>query len=554
MQTETRLVSSLVKVMPTPRLTVSELSHLSAVRGEVVSFQLAARCDRKLLADVTLRSDLPKECFAIRRVGLVPCLMPANREDEYAFATEPGVFPDPLLPLDGPWFGSPDLWNALWITCRVPADAPAGVHKITLTLSPAPGFARHREEFEPIVHTLELEIIPAQLPRQTLTCLNWFHADCIASVYRVAPWSGEHWSLLAAYFGNMSEHGCNSLLTPLWSISLDVREGGERPTCQLLDITFRDGEYSFDFTRLERWIDLARRCGLEYFEMVHPFTQWGAKATPKIMVEENGTLVKKFGWHVPSDSPEYAAFLGALYPRLQEFLIGKGLRHKCFFHVSDEPNMDCIGDYRKTSALIRGLVNEEDFTVIDALSNTEFVKTGLIGTPIPSVQHIDPFMELELPHRWTYYCCGGTGGVPNRFLGISSLRNRVLGVLLYLYRIEGFLQWGFNFWYSQLSLQMPIDPYSNTDAGGNFPGGDAFQVYPGPAGPVDSLHYEVFREALQDQRALQLLESRIGRDAVVALIHEGVDYELKMSRYPREDWWLLDLRARVNAKLKECFA
>lgn len=554
MQTESRLVSSLVKVLPAPQLCASELKALSAVRGEVVSFQLAARCDQKLLADVALESDLPEKCFTIRRVGLVPCLMPANREDEYAFATRPGIFPDPLLPLEGPWFGSPDLWNALWITCRIPADASAGVHKVKLTLTPAPGYSRHRDEFVPIVHELDLEVVPVQLPPQTLACLNWFHADCIASFYRVEPWSEKHWALLEAYFRNMAQHGCNSLLTPLWSISLDVREGGERPTCQLLDVSCDNGRYAFDFTRLERWIDTALASGIRFFEMVHPFTQWGVKATPKVMVKENGALVKKFGWHVPSDSPGYAAFLSALYPPLQELLRGKGLRHRCFFHVSDEPNMDCIEAYRRAAALIRGLVDEEDFTIIDALSSTEFVRNGMIRTPIPSVQHIEPFMELEIPHRWTYYCCCGTEGVPNRFLGIPSLRNRVLGVLLYLYRIEGFLQWGFNFWYSQLSVQMPIDPYSNTDAGGNFPGGDAFQVYPGAEGPVDSLHYEVFREALQDQRALQLLESRIGREAAVAMIQEGVGYEIRMSRYPREDWWLLDLRARINAKLKELFA
>ena len=76
-------------------------------------------------------------------------------------------------------------------------------------------------------------------------------------------------------------------------------------------------------------------------------------------------------------------------------------------------------------------------------------------------------------------------------------------------------------------------------------------VYPGKNGPVDSLHYEVFTEGLQDLRALQLLESRIGRDAVLAMIQKDVGYPVTMFRYPREAAWLLDLRDRVNRKLTE---
>ena len=74
-------------------------------------------------------------------------------------------------------------------------------------------------------------------------------------------------------------------------------------------------------------------------------------------------------------------------------------------------------------------------------------------------------------------------------------------------------------------------------------------VYPGETGPVDSLHYEVFREGLQDLRALRLLESHIGRDAVVSLIHEGLDYRINIKNYPRESIWLLELRRRINQRL-----
>ena len=54
-------------------------------------------------------------------------------------------------------------------------------------------------------------------------------------------------------------------------------------------------------------------------------------------------------------------------------------------------------------------------------------------------------------------------------------------------------------------LTRPINPFIETDAGRAFPSGDSFMVYRGEQGPVDSIRGEVFREALQDQRALELL-------------------------------------------------
>lgn len=50
---------------------------------------------------------------------------------------------------------------------------------------------------------------------------------------------------------------------------------------------------------------------------------------------------------------------------------------------------------------------------------------------------------------------------------MPSARNRILGTLLYKYNATGFLQWGYNYWYSQFSKH-EIDPLTVTDAGKAF--------------------------------------------------------------------------------------
>ncbi|MEG1979623.1 MAG: DUF4091 domain-containing protein, partial [Victivallaceae bacterium] len=152
---------------------------------------------------------------------------------------------------------------------------------------------------------------------------------------------------------------------------------------------------------------------------------------------------------------------------------------------------------------------------------------------------------------WTYYCVGQQSAVPNRFFNFPSSRNRIMGILMYRYGVDGFLQWGFNFWYSQYSLDQNLDPFRVTDAGRAFCSGDSYMVYPGAEGPIDSLHYEVFREGLQDMRALQGLERKIGREKVLAMLEGGLGYKLTMFDYPLDPGWLLELRNRINHALSE---
>ena len=57
-------------------------------------------------------------------------------------------------------------------------------------------------------------------------------------------------------------------------------------------------------------------------------------------------------------------------------------------------------------------------------------------------------------------------------------------------------------------------------------------------------------EAFQDLRALTLLESRIGFEAVKELIEEGFG-PITFFSYPKSPAYLLELRGKVNQRLKE---
>ncbi|QHT63275.1 DUF4091 domain-containing protein [Paenibacillus lycopersici] len=546
MQLELRCISSLAKVFADEELHEKPYCQASALANETAAFQVAYRSNR-LIKGIRATAETKLEAaISLRPVGLVPSEMPVYPDhDEHVLRTTPGLYPDPLFPLSEAegLTALPGQWRSLWVTVEPGAGVSPGAYDIRIRFA-----SEQDEEYGEV--GFELSVLPLALPEQRLIHTEWFHTDCLATYYKTDVFSERHWAIIESFIGTAVKHGVNMILTPIFTPPLDTQIGGERPTVQLIDVERTgDGTYRFGFDKLARWVELCSRQGVRYFEFSHLFTQWGAMHAPKIMATVDGAYTRIFGWETDAGGDAYRSFIGQLLPALTAWIKDNGLAERSYFHVSDEPSMQHLESYETASRMVSELL--QDFPVIDALSDYDFYARGLVKNPIPANDHIEPFLEHGVEGLWTYYCCGQYKQVANRFFSMPSARNRILGIQLYKFNMAGFLQWGYNFWYSQQSRH-EIDPYRVTDAIHAFPSGDAFLVYPGTDDkPVESIRLEVLREALQDLRALQLLEELYGREYVLAGLEEGLDEPISFSRYPREAEWLLAKREWVNAKLVE---
>ena len=382
---------------------------------------------------------------------------------------------------------------------------------------------------------------------QKLIRTHWFHCDCLANYYRVPVFSEEHWRLLENFVRLAVRRGVRCCLRRCSRRRSIPAKGGVRTTVQLVDVRAENGAYSFGFERLERWVEMCERCGVEYYELSHLFSQWGAVAAPKIVATVDGEEKKLFGWHTDARGAEYAAFLKAFLTALMKELHRLQIADRAYFHISDEPVLEQLEDYRHAKSLVTPYI--EGRPIVDALSDFAFYQTGAVEKPIVSINHMAPFLEAEVPGLWTYYCIGQYKDVTNSFIAMPAARTRILGAQLYRYQIEGFLQWGYNFYNTWLSIH-PLNPFETTDAGGIFPAGDPFQVYPGEDGePEDSLRFMMMHLAMQDLRALQALEALRGREHVLALLDECAEGPLTLTEYPRVAEFFDRLREKVNAEL-----
>ena len=529
---EIKILSSLARVFP-DRIYGGEETEATAAAGQEICFQLAMRrVAKEAYAQkpytVTVDSALA-EHITLSRVGYVPSELPAytgeTAHDDNYLTLESGLFPDPLFPVvDGIFLVNTLKWHSLWVSVKLPSDVSAGVYPITLKIAEG-------EKVTEVTYTLSVK--PFALPAQSLIFTQWFHVDCIADVHQVAIYSEEHWALIEKYMRLAKDHGMTMIYTPVLTPALDTAVGGERPTVQLLGIKKYGAKYEFDFERLRRYIKLAQGCGYEYFEISHFFTQWGAHFTPKVMAEVDGKTEKIFGWQTPAESAEYADFLNQLIPALTAELTSLGIaKDHIYYHVSDEPNFNHLESYRKASGTLRPLI--DGCHHLDALSDIDFHREGLVETSVVATNKIEPFLDASIENLWCYYCCSQAVDVANRFLAMPSARNRIIGVQLYKYGIKGFLHWGYNFYNARWSAYK-INPYCVTDAGAGFPSGDAFSVYPHEDGVIPSLRIKVFKNALEDMRLLSLLEEKIGRDAVISALDRIAGMEITFRRYPKDD-------------------
>lgn len=535
-------VNSLEKVLPSqrPRLIETENTCFS---NEVFSFQVAYchhtqdlllhRCTFKVESDL-------REYITVRPVLLAPCTTAQSAlNDEWYIVKSAALMPD-ILSDEREYFVRYEQWSSLWITVK--GKLPTGKHSILISLYDGDGKLLGKTEYV-------LTVCEKQLPKTGLKYAHWFHYDSIAEYYQLPVWSDEYNQVMWSFIKNAITHGANVLLLPLITPPTNTKIGGERTTTQLVDIKKIGDEYSFDFTRVKEFMQTAEQLGIEYFEMPHLYTQWGAKFAPKVIVEVDGETKKMFGWDVPALSDEYLLFIKAFLSAFVAFLRKEGYDpDRCFFHISDEPSPETLSHYLEIRSHIKPILG--DYKIMDALSNYEFSSQGAVDIPVVTTDHVTPFIDNAVEDLWVYYCCSqGAEGLSNRFMAMPLWRTRVLGIQLYAMNCKGFLHWGYNYYNTALTEEY-INPYQITDAWGSFQSGDSFMVYPSKDGqPLDSIRHEVLFDGFQDYSTLLLLEEKIGRENVLAILQK-YGYKQSFTDYPKCAETLISLRKELNEMLK----
>lgn len=540
-----KTVSAVEKVFPYSSPKALETSGM-CLKNSRYNFQLAITGKaRKGFCKIKIESIL-EEFITVREVKNVPVELPFTEycdDDTFVHSKKAGLYPDLLVPLTTE-IGYPILvgqWKSLFITVSQKKDKtlPVGIHPIVISVLDINDVLLGKIEYT-------LEVLDVSLPPLPVFNINWIHYDCISNYYNLPVFSEAFNEIFDKYVENLIQHGGNSILVPLFTPPLDTAVGKERKTVQLVGVNVRNGKYEFNLEPLRFFIRRMRAIGITYFEFSHLFTQWGGTACPKIIANVDGEEKRIFGWDTPSDGKAYTDFLKALLPQIVALTKEEYVKDRCFWHITDEPNeKKDLALYSKLKTLVQELVDGMD--IIDAMSDYAFYEKKLVTIPVVCTDQFKNF-QGKCDKFAIYYCCGTAKNLSNRYLCMTGVRTRILGLQAYLHNVAGFLHWGYNFWNTQLSKSL-LNPWLSTDALGAYPAGDCFIVYPGNDRPWDSIRNEIISDGWQDYRIALLAERYIGRERVEKILTSFGMKDLDI--YPHSPKKYLRMREALLSIIRE---
>ena len=558
-----KIVSSQYKHLPKRGCELQEsriLTRASILKNEPFSFQALYRSKIGCEAvSVSVETELPAEAWRVDNVAVLNAY--AALETGAYESNEPGLYPDMLIPrpvkpeiisvktawgydllrekdVDALLNATSVCYQSIWFTINPDSKIlKAGEYEIKVTLKNLKEPLWVQEE------VVTLTVIDALLPKQTAYYTNWFHVDCLCDAFGVKPYTAAFYKIFDEHIKNMTKHRQNTLLLPAFTPPLDTAIGEERMNVQLVDIEKTENGYEFGFEKMRKFVRHSKKCGVEVFEHSHLFSQWGAKNAPNIY-DKSGNRI--FGFDTDAAGEEYTSFIRAYLTAFFKFAKEEKIEKSLVFHISDEPNIKHLEFYRAAHDRVADLL--EGNPICDAMNDAVYYTEGLVDHPIFHTRHLDDYDPKVCPKIWLYYT-GGEKDTSNRKITNTAAATRAIGLHMYKYNALGFLQWAYNYYYDQLSFGFSL-PNSNVNAYKLFPG-ITHLCYPvnekDKKTVVPSLREKLMGEAIDDLRALKLLESMIGREATIALCEEKIG-KIDLYTIPTGEA-LRELRETVNEKI-----
>jgi hypothetical protein len=532
-------VDSLVKVFPDTPAATSKLGlRLISARNGHISLQVALRSESLLQVRVRVRTPrLGTAALQVQtyRVGTVKVTShPTDTPLDEVARPEVGPYPDPLFPLEKEISLQAFRTETVWLSIFTPEDTRPGIYRGLVEIDA--GKRKLRMPFQ-------VEVFAATVPKQQklwVTNWLWFDHDAMAKHYPQLQSDPErYWKILENIGRTMAQYKQNVAFVPVRTLA---------------NAQLTDGVVQYDFTLVDRWIEIFDRAGMaRMIEGGHLSGRLGGGYDSPYVLEtdlvENGKIVRR---ELPADDARAEQNLREFLRQLRTHLKEKGWLSRYVQHVHDEPHAAEMPIYRR----FVHIVSEElpGVPTLDAISLHEDLADQEETTIwVPKLGTFDDRLDAIAAHKsrggqsWYYICLDPRGKYLNRFTDYPTLKVRLLPWVNYRYGLSGYLHWGGNFWTDQ--------PFENVqpDWGGGFflPAGDNAIVYPDPEhdGVFVSERLEVMREGIEDYELLMESDRRAHErtDALARMAMPGfTDYVRDVSQFRNLQRELLRLAAAAQ--------
>lgn len=444
-----------------------------------------------------------------------------------------GLFPDPII-TDSTETVPAGGRALLTVDIPVTEDIAPGVYTGRAVVRGNGGGVRLEQEFT-------LKVYPAVLPQeQGLSVTNWFFPDKFPFMNGgkdVEKYGPEYWECYKSLVKTAEAYGQN-----VWIIYENARP------------LLKDGKLCFDFTDFDTQAEfLLANVNVRMIEGQHIATRAHNRWADPFWVEvslpdaDGKELVQQ---RLPYDAPEVREYLTAYFSALDAHLKSKKLPDGRSWsdiyvqHIADEP----VNENFRTWETLASIAKEAapGLKIIEAY-RAESYNPELIDIIVPQLDELSWKSYETVPENhqcWIYTCMYPRWNYANRFVTLPLIKTRLLHWLNFHYDSPGYLHWGFNYWGEN------GDPFGDVSAPVNdWPGGDAYIVYPGFRKVYPSIRLTAMRDGIRDYDLLRLVESLHpgkGRELVGKIILGYDSYDTSVAQFREVRRQLLELASGMR--------
>ncbi len=377
----------------------------------------------------------------------------------------------------------------VWISVKVPADAPAGAYCGTVKLTAD-------ELAQPLRLAYVINVKNRVLPEPK----DWkFHLDLwqnpysFARYYNVTPWSKEHLDLMRPYMMYLASAGEKVVTTTLmydcWGPqTLDLFETMVMVTRKL------DGTWAYNYEKFDLWVEFMESCGIDGQINCFTIAPW----QQRLRYFDMATDTQKFAtFDVGND--DYNALWIPLLKDFAKHLREKGWFDKTYIAVDERPEETM----KKAIAMAREA--DPGYKIALAGNYHEGIEADLADYCIGMYGDADFIVKADgakISERrraegkfTTFYTCCGEGN-PNTFTVSPLVESAAIGWYALAANYDGYLRWAFNSWNHE-----PLQD-SRWDV---FTSGDAFLVYPQA---LKSVRFDRLIDGIQSFEKVQILREQ----------------------------------------------
>lgn len=399
------------------------------------------------------------------------------------------IHPELDLPANG--------FRPLWLTVNVPPETPPGRYTGNLVVQAG--------ESDTLTFPIEINVLDRTLPMDNAFRLDFWQAPwSVARYHGVEPFSDAHYAVMEPLFRELAAAGQKSITAFLVDYLWHRRSNMERTDAMVVRSRRSDGTWAFDFSRLDRHVAFAEKCGLgpeiHCYSLLR-FQSWrkeNVRRNRQLSYVDEATGFEKTIEFEEFDSPRFRDYTAAMVRALESHAKEMGWSGRVFIGV-DEMDPELVSLFARIIA-----ENAPTLKLVYACDRKpELLKDIRIDVFYEALRGdfmSGYFMDWAAKRRSAglatmFYVCN-IPRHPNTWM--TSDFSEIVWMCHYAAakRLDGIARWS--------AFNWPRDPHFDGWSSARFEPGESFILYPGGKA---SVRWEILRDGIEDFRKIQVLRN-----------------------------------------------